>query len=295
MNTRTYTINPANCGLTLTNYKHGCRCEPCRQAWNAYYRKQSHEQQKKPRVCANCGAEYSKATGGGNKHCSTKCRKQASNKATNTCIMCQREFTALNYRSKACPDCVEEYRDLRRRETENNYPDRECKGCGQPFTPTGSAQKYCSKSCRPTPPPAATRQCLRCGTPGVKHPRKYCSDYCATEAALAKAGKRVNDLYALACTLGIHGWGWRQKLYRLLIERDGPGCQICRRPINMTMRSGPKGHPSGKGPSIDHIHPKARGGTDDLWNLQLTHWKCNRAKRDRPTADTRQQLLTLEW
>ena len=31
---------------------------------------------------------------------------------------------------------------------------------------------------------------------------------------------------------------------------------------------------------VDHIHPKSRGGTDDLGNLQATHVFCNRKKND---------------
>jgi 5-methylcytosine-specific restriction endonuclease McrA len=31
---------------------------------------------------------------------------------------------------------------------------------------------------------------------------------------------------------------------------------------------------------IDHIRSVARGGSDDLWNLQPLHWRNNRAKGD---------------
>jgi len=42
---------------------------------------------------------------------------------------------------------------------------------------------------------------------------------------------------------------------------------------------------SDEGPSIDHIHPRSKGGPDDLWNLQLTHWGCNREKSATLIAD----------
>lgn len=37
----------------------------------------------------------------------------------------------------------------------------------------------------------------------------------------------------------------------------------------------------GARPSIDHIVPVSRGGTNDLTNLQLTHYDCNVAKGNR--------------
>lgn len=35
-------------------------------------------------------------------------------------------------------------------------------------------------------------------------------------------------------------------------------------------------------PSLDHVLPKCRGGTNRLGNVALAHKKCNNAKADRP-------------
>lgn len=48
-----------------------------------------------------------------------------------------------------------------------------------------------------------------------------------------------------------------------LIERDGKRCRHCGTPRNLT---------------IDHILPRARGGSGDLSNLQLLCRHCNERK-----------------
>lgn len=58
--------------------------------------------------------------------------------------------------------------------------------------------------------------------------------------------------------------------YKVFVEigrRDGFGCANC-------------GNPS-PDMQIDHIMPVARGGGNDLANLQLLCWKCNMSKGDR--------------
>jgi 5-methylcytosine-specific restriction endonuclease McrA len=83
--------------------------------------------------------------------------------------------------------------------------------------------------------------------------------------------------YALACQIGVNGARWREMLVGYIVERDGPRCGICQRKVDLTLKSGPKG--DDRGPSIDHIVPRSQGGDDDLANLRLAHWGCNRARK----------------
>lgn len=53
----------------------------------------------------------------------------------------------------------------------------------------------------------------------------------------------------------------------------GLRCGICSLPVDLSLRK-----PDLLAPSIDHIVPKALGGTDDLSNLQMAHWGCNQRK-----------------
>jgi 5-methylcytosine-specific restriction endonuclease McrA len=64
-----------------------------------------------------------------------------------------------------------------------------------------------------------------------------------------------------------------------LAERDGPDCGICGEPVDL---DAPTTDPMR--PSVDHIWPRARGGTNDPANLQIAHLRCNNHKKDRLPA-----------
>jgi 5-methylcytosine-specific restriction endonuclease McrA len=65
-----------------------------------------------------------------------------------------------------------------------------------------------------------------------------------------------------------YGWGW-EKLRTHILARDKHLCQPCR-----------SGSPSRVTPAteVDHIVPKAKGGTDSECNLQAICEPCHRAK-----------------
>jgi hypothetical protein len=62
-----------------------------------------------------------------------------------------------------------------------------------------------------------------------------------------------------------------------LAARDGANCGICREPVDMSLTRAD----GLMCPSVDHIIPRARGGTHDADNLQLAHLRCNMLKSDR--------------
>lgn len=53
-------------------------------------------------------------------------------------------------------------------------------------------------------------------------------------------------------------------------------CGICGQPVDKSLK-----YPDPMSPTVDHIIPCSRGGSDDLDNLQLAHRKCNRLKSDK--------------
>lgn len=57
-------------------------------------------------------------------------------------------------------------------------------------------------------------------------------------------------------------------------------CGICGQPVDKTLK-----YPNPMSPCIDHIIPIDRSGhPSDISNLQLAHWKCNRAKANKLIA-----------
>lgn len=75
---------------------------------------------------------------------------------------------------------------------------------------------------------------------------------------------------------------WLRGVYREryrnvdIFERDRWRCQLCGGKVN---RGAVVPHP--KAPTIDHILPRACGGTDVPANVQLAHFECNWQKADR--------------
>jgi 5-methylcytosine-specific restriction endonuclease McrA len=57
-------------------------------------------------------------------------------------------------------------------------------------------------------------------------------------------------------------------------------CGICGLPVDKSLK-----YPNQMCATVDHIIPCARGGGDDLPNLQLAHRKCNREKSDKLPED----------
>lgn len=140
--------------------------------------------------------------------------------------------------------------------------------------------------------------CMVCGDPPARGFRRFCSAACARlwrhyggnvpestpcircgkEMSLWREGgerRRRNPALKICrrCRQDIrkHGMSVEQ-----LARRDGTDCGICRKPVDMSLRA-----PDMMRASVDHILPKARGGTNDPANLQLAHLLCNALKKDR--------------
>jgi HNH endonuclease len=64
----------------------------------------------------------------------------------------------------------------------------------------------------------------------------------------------------------------RDKVIEHLLHRDGHLCYLCDEPLNSDI-------------TIDHVVPKSRGGSEDVDNFKLAHFRCNQDKADRLFLD----------
>lgn len=81
-----------------------------------------------------------------------------------------------------------------------------------------------------------------------------------------------------------------------VFERDGLVCQICFKPTNpddyrrSRGRDGRRVFLAGVDyPTLDHIQPRSKGGSDDPDNLRVAHFSCNGARGNRDN----EQLVLL--
>lgn len=164
-------------------------------------------------------------------------------------------------------------------------------------SPQGVVQPRKKPKLRKTKP----QLCVVCGsTTRVIRSYRFCSTGC--KSLYYRHNGTVPDVVACAqcgCTIDLtvqHASGRRKRSTLALCEkcvpwtwrcagvtvadlakRDGTGCSICGEPVDMTL-----GRNDGRAcPSIDHVIPRSRGGTDAPLNLALAHLSCNCRKSDR--------------
>ena len=75
--------------------------------------------------------------------------------------------------------------------------------------------------------------------------------------------------------------GWSGAKVRHLLWQAaatwGTHCAICGQPVDMSLR-----YPDPLSPTVEHLVPRSKGGTDDLSNLRVAHHTCNVRKGNRP-------------
>ena len=82
-----------------------------------------------------------------------------------------------------------------------------------------------------------------------------------------------------------YGWQW-QKLRKQILQRDRYLCQHC-------WRANPPRITQAK--EVDHIKPKAKGGTDDPSNLEAICTPCHRAKSARDQGKELKPKRATGW
>lgn len=167
------------------------------------------------------------------------------------------------------------------RDTTAHEPQK-CSHCGSSYVPRRLAANaaYCSRRCKGLARNAAAsaareaskpveRTCMHCGEP---MPQRMRSDavFCSAECNY-RAHALQRKLRARTGEEGKPGF-----LRAFIAERDRWRCGICGKRVNRKLR-----HPDPLCPSLDHVIPVSEGGTNDVWNLRLTHLRCNLSRRNR--------------
>jgi hypothetical protein len=138
-----------------------------------------------------------------------------------------------------------------------------CRMCGAPTA--SHLRQYCSHACR-----HAEQRALR-DQPEFRDetPCQVCGDWIPLVRRNGRAIARRGTLTCLVCRPQVRLRKLDVSVESLAAEH-GPICRICGCFVDLTLAS-----PDPLRASIDHIIPRARGGTDERSNLQLCHLHCN--------------------
>lgn len=197
------------------------------------------------RTCEICGTEY-RPTYGEQRTCGRRCGAALQRAGAlsvgrwggRTCSGCGRRTGS---RSRSCPDCRPPV-----------PAERPCIECGTLFAPADPRQFICCAECRRSRGNRASSAAIVA---------RYHSDPEFRDRVIAAAQSRRAE------RLGLPGC---QVLLTYLVKRDHGRCGICHKPV--------RAHKGLMRPSIDHIVPLSVGGTHELTNVQLAHYRCNLRK-----------------
>lgn len=267
-----------------------------RQWCNAHYRRLVKAGQLPPRTgtCEDCGGEYEGPRAGRVSTRCPACRRElqlAQQRAwmqnnyetivnVRECAGCGITYEAPGRDTKSthCADCRPSARREQQREYERAVSRRErgpkrddgdgpweCLACGNKDKNTWqtSRRKFCRATCYVTwkrydgDVPEEFNCCL-CGVT-VKYFDPLTRRRMRSDAAYCAACVRAARKYITAAEVA---------------AEDGTECKLCGEPVDMTVS-----HPGRWSPTVDHIIPRARGGSDYRENLQLAHKGCNSSKR----------------
>jgi 5-methylcytosine-specific restriction endonuclease McrA len=147
----------------------------------------------------------------------------------------------------------------------------QCAVCGGRFTSSRPKRQTCGEDCQ------RKRQSQYVSARVVE---RYHTDPEFRDWMLAQAHARRAD------KLGLDS---NAVLLSYLIKRDKGRCQVpaCLFP---SRKVAPLGSSGPMKPSIDHKIPLSKGGTHDLANTQLAHYRCNLSKNNRGGGE---QLLLI--
>jgi len=250
------------------------QCRPCNaEKSRAYYAKGGNRNT----PCAGCGKLLAGGRGSlpaGERTCQ-ECRRGR----TKGCAHCSGQFKPRDKEHRFCTKpCADQALRL---------TSRPCEWCSAEFAPDESKRRYCSLTCKwdadrkPEVSKVYIVDCGECTKPFVA--RRKGKELCSAACRDARQARRYHENPKYRD--GILAGGHMRRAHKLglnssrdvnltyLIERDGGRCGLCHKLVRD--KKGPMR------PSIDHIIPLSRGGTNTLDNVHLAHYRCNLSKGNR--------------
>lgn len=171
-----------------------------------------------------------------------------------------------------------------------------CRMCGETFTPRSAKNVYCSRPCKDKGKPSASGlTCYVCSKPMVKSSTskpqgeaahqacaKACEDCGRPALARRKCGTHYGYLWrqeylaANGHSPRSGGGGWIEpKRRHEIYARDNWTCYLCGDVLSVGT---PVNEP--KALTLDHIHPRSKGGSHASVNLKTCCRECNNRKAD---------------
>jgi 5-methylcytosine-specific restriction endonuclease McrA len=244
------------------------------------------------RICEVCGTEF-RATYTGQRTCGRKCgvlinRKRlrwsishcirkglASRLYYASCWACRGVIVSGSPIDSACCSSVACRDSL----LPVLYVDVRCDMCSRKLCrERHKSRRFCSDHCRSRWHSSGrvrrvwmAGRCMACEVSfvaGSNRGDRYCSSECAR-----RHRKEVERRRHRAAITGVP-----RDRYTLseIAVRDGFRCGLCKRRVRMDLIV-----PHPRAPTVDHIVPLSKGGSDLRTNLQLAHFICNSRKSDR--------------
>lgn len=233
----------------------------------------------KHRPCPTCGGPIDRGPGQ-HAYCSDECRPQCAapgcdRPTRGNTEVCEKHRVQLRRTGSLVPKW----------EWSNDWV---CVVCGQEVPKGSGRRSHCSGRCQMMASRARRgfyknhqyqrRQQQRRRHERMKRPQSYdcvkCGKTVDLNIPVTKTGrfKRIDSKLCDKCK---HRTRSKMTVGQL-VQRDGINCKICGEVVDMAATAKDLFRPS-----IDHIVPRAHGGTNDPENLQLAHLWCNQVKHTR--------------
>lgn len=234
--------------------------------------------------CEHCGDVFKGKNGNKNQFCSRQCKDDYRKRwrTERNCAWCVAAFTPKRSSRDGivCSrSCAKQYEASKRRVpaprklTPRYVSGRSsfvepvvCEACGEGYTykrerSDGQPRRFCLTHSDLHGKERRRFNCAECGKDVITSwtgdsRRKFCSDSCCKRHHSRPGSQDIP-----------------RSVRRKIGDRDDWVCGLCGDSID---RNEEVPHPYAA--TIDHIVPRARGGSDELNNLQIAHFRCNSEK-----------------